>query len=224
MKSHKMKKTTKYYLKKLVTYILILSLIFISVLNIRVSTEAAEPGWKNAYNKILNNWKLIEKYAPGTASYLEFYFRSDYKFNRYFLCDIDKNGVPELFLHSTTMKQTAIFTYENEKVVFLDCNEYYKINTTEHKLVVHGHWHGAGGSNKYEWWAFKMKNNKINCLYYIDKINKKYQTYTVKNGKWKFKLSKTLYKKIYINHINKGKKFSNYKKFKLTNKSELQRY
>lgn len=108
--------------------------------------------WREAYQIFIDDWKQIEKY--GNFSYIKGYFgKEGYNFDKYFLCDVDDNGTPELFLYSTYMKITAVFTYTDEPVYLLD-DVIYGINLETDEVVIHGHWHGAGGSWEDEWSAY----------------------------------------------------------------------
>lgn len=118
------------------------------------------------YAAILNDWTLAESY--GDLSYLQMYFGEDYGFDSYWLCDVDQNGVPELFLHSSTMGITAVFTCTKEQPVFLTYDDFYGINTETGELVIHGHWHGAGGSYDNEWSAYKVLPDGAQYSMYID--------------------------------------------------------
>lgn len=122
--------------------------------------------WKEAYGLFLENWKLIEDY--GDFSYLSMYFGEEhYSFDRYFLCDIDENGTPELLLYSMYMRLTAVFTYTDEPV-FLLYNNLYGINLETDEVVINGHWHGAGGSGIDEWSACRITGDVSKYSMYID--------------------------------------------------------
>ncbi len=132
--------------------------------------EKNEPfeNWQEAYQVFLDDWKQIEKY--GDFSYLEMYFGDNYSFDKYFLCDIDKNGTPELFLYSTYMRLTAVFTYTDEPV-FLLYDNIYGINPETNEVVINGHWHGAGGSGIDEWSAYMISGDMAEYSLYIDFID-----------------------------------------------------
>ena len=121
--------------------------------------------WQEAYRLFLDDWKLVEEY--GDFGYLEMYFEEDYYFDKYFLCDIDENGTPELFLYSTNMRLTAVFTYTDEPVYLL-YNNLYGINPETDEAVIHGHWHGAGGSWENEWSAYRITGDMSEYSMYID--------------------------------------------------------
>ncbi|MDE7277363.1 MAG: hypothetical protein K2N98_11025 [Lachnospiraceae bacterium] len=132
--------------------------------------EKNEPSenWQTAYQVFLDDWKQIEKY--GDFGYLEWYFGDNYSFDKYFLCDIDKNGIPELLLYSTCMRLTAVFTYADEPV-FLVYNRIYGINPETNEVVTNGHWHGAGGSGIDEWSAYTISGDVAEYSLYIDFID-----------------------------------------------------
>lgn len=132
--------------------------------------EKKEPSenWQEAYQVFLDDWKQIEKY--GDFSYVEWYFGDRYSFDKYFLCDIDKNGTPELLLYSTYMRLTAVFTYTDEPV-FLVYNRIYGINPETKEVVINGHWHGAGGSGIDEWSAYTISGDVAEYSLYIDFID-----------------------------------------------------
>ena len=128
--------------------------------------ESEEPtDWRDAYQMFLNDWKRIEEY--GDFSYLPFYFGNKYYFDKYFLCDVDENGIPELFLYSTNMRLTAVFTYEDEPV-FLTYDMIYGINPETDEVIINGHWHGSGGSGADEWSAYHISGIACEYSMYID--------------------------------------------------------
>ena len=94
----------------LCVFIAALMILTVPVSHTETVNAASGSGWKKSYESILNNWRRAEKYCD--TSYLKMYFGRDYKFNQYFLYDLNRNGTPELFLHSTTMGLTIVFTYK----------------------------------------------------------------------------------------------------------------
>lgn len=122
--------------------------------------------WYEAYKAIIDDWTLIEEY--GDFSYYSFYFGEDYGYDSYFLCDVDKNGIPELFLCSETTCITTVFTYANQ-LYWLTSDNIYGINEETSEIVVLGHWHGSGGSGtEYECTGWKVSDNEIEDSFYID--------------------------------------------------------
>lgn len=177
---------------------------------------ASGSSWKKAYEGILNNWKRAEKYCD--TSYLKMYFGKDYKFNQYFLYDLNRNGTPELFLHSTTMGLTLVFTY-NGRLISLGYYDIYGFNTEKKELIVRGHWHGAGGSGVNEWSIYKMGSSWMTSIYYMDKINGKSSVYDTQGGG--FKESTKTYSSVYDQHIRKCKKLSSFTRYKLSDRRTL---
>lgn len=116
-------------------FCLVMTVLLICTTPICQTTEvnaASGASWRNAYESILNNWKRAEKYC--NTSYLKTYFGRNYKFNQYFLYDLNRNGIPELFLHSSTMDLTLVFTY-NGKLISLGYYDIYGFNTGKHELL-----------------------------------------------------------------------------------------
>lgn len=190
-------------------------------LSVPVQAHAASKSWKTAYKNVLKNWRTIESVAGYSGDYLKRYFGSSYKYDKYFLCDMDGNGVPELFLYSTTMNLATVFTCVNGSLVYLSCDQYYKINTSKHLLVVNGHWHGAGGSGAYEYSIYRVKRKSCAKLYYIDMMpgGTSYEVRNEKTGGTFHKKAK--YRSVYKKYVSKGKLFAKVKKYKLSNKKGL---
>lgn len=197
--------------------ILVLTLLF-GIMSPAFTVEVdAVPKWKAAYKKILKNPE-VDSY--GDISYLHMYFGSGCKFDRYFVCNVDKNKTPELFLCSTTMPLTAVFTYRNGKLVYLGYQDFYKINKAKKCLVVQGHWHGAGGSGGNEYSVYNIGKNELKSILYMDYLNDKYSVY-YNNGKNYESATSEKYDKVYNKYIKGGKKFSSFKKYKLSNRKGL---
>lgn len=207
---------------------LVCMLLVICTIGNMTSTKifaGSNDAWKNEYKKIIKDWKRAEKYVD--MSYLSMYFGKDYKFDKYFLYDVDKNKVPELFLYSTSMSgMITIITYDKakNKAVGITYNNFYKIDKSKKTIVLKGHWHGAGGSQSYEYAIYKLNGSKIQMLYYIDKYPK-IGMYKVYNKEWKLIGStKSKYNSIYNAYVKGGKKISSITKYKLTNKKPIDSY
>ena len=127
--------------------------------------------WYDAYRAIVADWTLIEDSEwSSDLYYMDYYFGQDYQFDSYWLCDIDQNGTPELFLYSDTGSMTdmvAVVTYTDRPVVvFVDMFRGINLNTAE--LIKYGHWHGAGGSPEYEWTGYRIQGDTAEYSMYID--------------------------------------------------------
>ena len=190
-------------MKKLIARILILVMILTAL---PVCQAEAAPKWKNAYKKVLKNWRLVEKYND--MSYLKQYFGDEYGFDRYFTYDLNKDGTPELFLYSTTMGLTEVLTYKKGKMIVLGYVDLYGIKKSQKAIVVRGHWHGAGGSGNKEWVIHTMGKKKLTQKYYIDILNGRVDVnYSAS--------TKSAYNKIYKKYVKGATKFSKFKKYKL---------
>ena len=218
-----MREENQIFTGKNIRSMLILIMIFASVtLLLPTQVNAATSKWKTAYSNILKNWRSVERYQD--MSYLKMYFGKQYKFDRYFTYDVDKNGIPELFLHSTSMGLTELMTYD-KNIISLGYYDIAKINKKTKEIIVHGHWHGAGGSYKNEWWVYKVNKKAYPLKYYIDIMPKgtsNAQSVSVYNGKWKLlSTKKSYYDKIFKDHIKNATTINKFKKYKLTDKKGL---
>ncbi|MDE6387039.1 MAG: hypothetical protein K2L82_04420 [Lachnospiraceae bacterium] len=189
---------------KIVEVLLLHAVTLISSVDI---PEGGQPSnWREAYQIFLDDWKKIEKY--GDFSYLEFYFGEErYNFDKYFLCDIDDNGTPELFLCSTYMRLTAVFTYTDQPVCLL-YNRIYGINDETDEVVIHGHWHGAGGSGENEWSAYRITGDISEHSMYIDFFDlsedsgeKRYSVYDERTDEYTHPQDGTEYNAFYAAHV-----------------------
>lgn len=210
---------------KIVEMLLLEAVMLIS--SLAISEEEQSANWREAYQMILDDWKKIEKY--GDFSYLEFYFgEEDYYFDKYFLCDIDENGTPELFLHSTDMGLTAVFTYA-DKPIFLLYNVIYGINFETDEVVIHGHWHGAGGSWENEWSAYRITEDISEYSMYIDFFDlteesggKCYDVYDEMTDEYTHPQDSTEYDAIYAAHVKPCVLIENYRLYDTSDVSGLE--
>lgn len=200
----------------LCVFIAALMILTVPVIYPETVNAASGSGWKKSYESILNNWRRAEKYCD--TSYLKMYFGRDYKFNQYFLYDLNRNGTPELFLHSTTMGLTIVFTY-NGRLRSLGYYDIYGFNTDKKELIVRGHWHGAGGSGVNEWTIYKMGSSWMQGTYTMDKMNGNYSVYNMQDGT--FTGSSKMYNAIYSQHIRKCKRMNSFTRYKLSDRGRL---
>ena len=200
----------------LCVFIAALMILTVPVSHTETVNAASGSGWKKSYESILNNWRRAEKYCD--TSYLKMYFGRDYKFNQYFLYDLNRNGTPELFLHSTTMGLTIVFTY-NGRLRSLGYYDIYGFNTDKKELIVRGHWHGAGGSGVNEWTIYKMGSSWMQGTYTMDKMNGNYSVYNMQDGT--FTGSSKMYNAIYSQHIRKCKRMNSFTRYKLSDRGRL---
>ncbi|MCM1182955.1 MAG: hypothetical protein NC337_06250 [Roseburia sp.] len=189
----------------------------------------ADAFWYEQYAAVLNDWTLIEDY--GDFGYLPMYFGEDYAFDSYWLCDVDGNGIPELFLHSSSMAViTAVFTCTEEQLVFLVYDDFYGINQETGELVVHGHWHGAGGSYDNEWSAYQIAQDKAESSMYIDFIDFsedgggiRYTVYNSETGAYTESADGAEYEALYEAHVQPCVPVQNYTLYNSADLSGLDR-
>lgn len=167
-----------------------------------------------AYKSVLADWTLIEKY--GDFSYYTFYFGDNYGYDSYYLFDVDKNGIPELFLCSESMCIITVFTYA-QKLCWLVSDDIYGINEETGELIVLGHWHGSGGSgSEHECTGWKISEDKAENSMYIDFYDFSengdfipqegdesfYVIYDVKTESYERTTNGAEYEELYAAHVN----------------------
>lgn len=183
--------------------------------------------WKEAYRLFLDDWKRIEPY--GDFSYLAFYYgEENYCFDRYFLCDVDSNGTPELFLYSTAMNMTAVFSYTDQPVYLL-YDWIYGINYETDELIIHGHWHGSGGSWDNEWTAYRIAGGEAEYSMYIDFFDleeddgKYYRVYDEKTEEYAHPQDSTEYDAMYAAHVEPCVFMEHYRLYDMSDVSGLEK-
>lgn len=204
-------------MKKIKLIILTITIILELPL-INKNVYATQPQWEVQYRKILKNWRLVNSYL--NTNYLKEYFGKDYRFDKYCLYDLNKDGIPELFLSSSSMGLTGVLTYK-KKVIGLTCDNIYKVNKSKKEIIVRGHWHGAGGSYENEYTIYNISKNKMNMLYYIDNLD---GYITLYSPFYKLSETKNDYKKIYNSHVKSATLFSSLKKYKLNDTTAITIY
>lgn len=136
--------------------------------------EGLDEPWYEAYRSFVIDWTRLETYYD--LGYLKYYFDEDYQFDSYFLCDVDRNGTPEFFLYSDTrnMKNmVVIMTYTDQPVGIIK-EMIHGINLETGEIIVHGHWHGAGGSGIDEYSGFCIQGDTFENTMSIDAYRKEY--------------------------------------------------
>ena len=145
------------------------------------------------------------------------YHRGDFYFTSYFMCDVDNNNIPELFVQSNHMLKAVLTCTGEGRVVGLSIDDYYKINKKRHTLAVKGHWHGAGGSGIYEYAIYKIAGSGIKRHFYIDKMS----SYRVYKNEGPDIGSRSKYNKVYKKFVDGGKPFESYRYYNLSDRTGL---
>lgn len=190
--------------------------------------DYASEQWYSAYQTILSDWKTIEQY--GDFEYLKMYFDTGYQFDNYWLCDVNSDGTPELFLYSDYMNITAVFTYYENEIRGLMYDVIYGINKETEDIVVEGHWHGAGGSGVDEWSVYHITECEAVFTYYIDfyreyeelEIEEPYTVYDVTTGEYESQKDSEEYDKIFAAHVASCIKWNEYQRYALSDLSGLE--
>ena len=194
-----------------------------------LKVEEQDEFWRKQYEAILKDWTLIEKY--GDMSYLSMFFDEDYMFDFYWLCDVDQNQVPELFLYSSTMECImAAYTCTEEKLVYLTYDNFYGVNLETGELVIHGHWLGSGGTVDNEWCAYKVFPDKAEYSMYIDHYDlseygeeDRYVIYNPQTDEYERTSDKTEYEELYDVHVKPCVTVNQYVLYDISDLSGLDR-
>lgn len=197
-------------------------LICVTVFSIFINIDpvSAKSNYKKEYYKVVQSSTAPNKYAD--FSYEERYFGETVSFSEYFTYDLDKNGIPELFVKSDNTGLWAVFTYADDEVVCLTFDNLWRINKKTNEIVVWGHWHGAGGTGENEYFMYKMKKDKksLKCSYSID--DHYGSAYPVYVNDWeKHYDSKSKYKAIYQKHVKNAIDISKFKTAKVGTKKGI---
>lgn len=140
--------------------------------------ESLDEPWYEAYKNIIMDWTIIEHRGwVDDLKYTYAYYSSDfcYEFCSYWLCDMDRNGTPELFFWypSTALGDImVILTYTDHPIVVdgtpIFMENIYGINVETGEIIIDEHWTGAGGTGIYEWSGRRMQGDALEYSFYID--------------------------------------------------------
>ena len=140
-------------------------------------TETPEPAeeapWQRAYRALLEDPALLDTVIEG-GEYRKGYFGGwetpweRLPFSSYAAADLNGDGTPELLLRSREMGLTDLIGWNGE-YVYLGYDDYMGFLPEEKAALVHGHWHGAGGSYDQEYSVVSLEEpGKI--LSYFDRL------------------------------------------------------
>lgn len=198
----------------------IISMLFTLPLLIPHSLQA-QTSYAKLYQRILKN---PHQALAKDCLYLETYKGKAIQVSRYFLYDLNKDKIPELFLIGTKAYQGFCFyiTARANKIgdVYYECFD--RINKKQKAIITPGHFHGAGGSGTYEYHAIRLMGKPLNFqnYVYIDHfatgtnvtiyVNQKRRSATMKN-----------YNQLYQKYVKGATKLSRFKSYSLKNKKGL---
>ena len=157
-------------------------------------TTAPEPAeeaeWQQAYRALLEDPALLDTVIEG-GEYRKGYFggwETPWEllpFSSYAAADLNGDGTPELLLHSEEMGLTDLIGW-NGDYVYLGYDDYMGFLPEDKAALVHGHWHGAGGSYDQEYSVVSLEEpGKI--LSYFDRLGEEDSpvwTFQNEDGSW----------------------------------------
>ena len=129
--------------------------------NIRLTTH-----WQMAYQELLEDPALLDQVIGQNGDYRKGYFggwdNSGYllPFSSYAVADLDGDGVPELLLDSAEMGLVDLIGW-NGDYVYIGYDNYLGFLPELGASLVHGHWHGAGGSYTYEYSVSRLPQHEL---------------------------------------------------------------
>lgn len=111
--------------------------------------------WREAYTALITDEALRKNVIGKDADYRESYFSSDPTLLRptaYAAADINADGTPELLLYAEGTGLTDLFAFDGT-LRYLGYDRIFGFLPEEGLAVIHGHWHGSGGSGTEEYSA-----------------------------------------------------------------------
>lgn len=175
-------------------------------------TPEPTPGpWLQGYRRLISNAAAREKAIGAAADYRSFYFSYDPSLlepSAYALADLNDDEVPELLLYAEGTGLTDVFTWDGG-LRYLGYDAYFGFVPELGAAVVHGHWHGAGGSGAHEYSVPDLFGGEDARAVYFDYLEndegeRRYSVYDGKdsyNGDWaeagRDKKGEKLYRELY---------------------------
>ena len=116
--------------------------------------SAESDAWAADYLRLLTDASARNALIGSEADYRNGYFSYDpsaLDYESWRLADLNGDGIPELLM-TTAVGLTDLFTWRNGAADYLGYGDFFGfLPDTGGQAVVHGHWHGAGGSQRDEW-------------------------------------------------------------------------
>ena len=183
-------------MKRRLSLLLCLSLLLGLCLFAAPAALAAAPqyaSWREAYTAVLTDEQARTAAIGSAADYRKSYFASDpeaLSVTAYAVTDINGDGTPELLLYAEGTGLTDVFTFDGT-LRYLGYDAFFGFLPESGEAVVHGHWHGAGGSGKNEWSIrplFTQEDGQSAYLDYLEEGGKRRYSYMdkgeYKTGDW----------------------------------------
>ena len=126
-----------------------------SALAAPAAKASAYGSWREAYAAMLTDESARAAVIGKDADYRRSYFSGDPSRlapSAYSVADLNADGTPELLLYAEGTGLTDVFSFDGA-LRYLGYDAFFGFLPEEGLAIVHGHWHGAGGSGDREWSA-----------------------------------------------------------------------
>ena len=126
--------------------------------------------WREAYTAVLTDESARAAVIGSDADYRANYFSGDpslLKPTAYAVADLNADGTPELLLYAAGTGLTDVFAFDGA-LRYLGYDAFFGFLPEQGLAIVHGHWHGAGGSGDREWSAFPLFAKDEESRVYLD--------------------------------------------------------
>ena len=163
-------------MKRCVT-LLLCACVLLSLGVLAAPEAKAEGSWREAYASVLTDEKARAAAIGSAADYRRSYFASDpglLEPSAYAVADLNGDGMPELLLYAEGTGLTDLFSYD-KGLRYLGYDAYFGFLPESGEAVVHGHWHGAGGSGTNEWSISPLFSTDDGARIYLDYLEEKGQ-------------------------------------------------
>ena len=160
-------------MKRRLSLLLCTSLLFGLCLFAAPAAAAAAPqygSWREAYADVLTNGQARSAAIGSAADYRKSYFSYDpaaLDVTAYATADLNADDTPELLLYAEGAGLTDVFTFDRE-LRYLGYDAFFGFVPETGAAVVHGHWHGAGGSGTHEWSSRPLFTEDEDLNVYLD--------------------------------------------------------
>ena len=126
--------------------------------------------WREAYAAMLADESARAAVIGKNADYRRSYFSGDPSAltpSAYAVADLNADGMPELLLYAEGSGLTDVFGFDGT-LRYLGYDAFFGFLPEDGLAVVHGHWHGAGGSGDKEWSVYPLFTKDEKSRIYLD--------------------------------------------------------
>ena len=141
--------------------------------------------WREAYTAMISDGEARAAVMGEAANYRKNYFSDPALLtpSAYAVADLNADDAPELLLYAAGTGLTDVFCFDGT-LRYLGYDAFFGFLPEEGLAVVHGHWHGAGGSGEREWSARPLFGEDDRGGAYLDCLEDggKYRYSFMENG------------------------------------------